>query len=381
MIKLLKGATVYAPKHLGKKDILLVHDKIVMIENEIKIEGLPVDILDCSNLIIIPGVIDKHVHIIGGGGEGGLHSRVPEVSLSMLTKAGITTVVGLLGTDSITKNIESLLAKTKSLNEEGMNAYCITGAYNHPGPILTDSVTKDIVFIDEIRGCKLALSDHRASHITYEDFSHLSSEVRVARLVSGKKAYLELHIGDSETTLDLVNKVVDQTNIPIDLFKPTHVGRNKKLFQEAILFALKGGTIDITAAEEGNYKSISELMKDLKHSGVDLSFVTLSSDAMGSWSKYNKQGNLVDIGYSSCKSVFETVKTLIKEEVLSFEEAVSLCSINVAKTCGFTETGEIKIGNNADLLLLNKDLEIDSVIINGRMMVENKKALVLGTYE
>ena len=72
--------------------------------------------------------------MIGGGGEAGPTTRTPEVALSRLTEAGVTSVVGLLGTDSISRHPESLLAKTRALNEEGISAWMLTGAYHVPFP-------------------------------------------------------------------------------------------------------------------------------------------------------------------------------------------------------------------------------------------------------
>ena len=89
-------------------------------------------VLDAAGRRVIPGLIDQHVHITGGGGESGFTSRVPELRFSDSVKAGVTTLVGLLGTDSRTRNVQNLLAKTKALNEEGITAYCLTGAYEIP---------------------------------------------------------------------------------------------------------------------------------------------------------------------------------------------------------------------------------------------------------
>ena len=64
----------------------------------------------------LPGFIDSHVHIIGGGGEGGFGTRTPEINVKTLIESGITSVVGCLGTDSVCRNMETLLAKTKWFN-------------------------------------------------------------------------------------------------------------------------------------------------------------------------------------------------------------------------------------------------------------------------
>ena len=69
---------------------------------------------------------------IGGGGEGGFSTRTPEATLSDLTTAGVTTVVGTLGTDGIARDMNALLAKARGLEEEGITTYIYTGSYRLP---------------------------------------------------------------------------------------------------------------------------------------------------------------------------------------------------------------------------------------------------------
>ena len=137
-----------------------------------------------------PGIIDRHVHVTGGGGEGSFHTQAPQVQLSSLIKGGVTTVLGLLGTDGISRSVENLLAKVKALKEEGISAYAICGAYGYPSTTVTGSVSKDIMFIDEILGVKLAISDHRAPNITTEELIRLASDVRTAGMLSGKPGFI-----------------------------------------------------------------------------------------------------------------------------------------------------------------------------------------------
>ena len=113
---LIKNAEVFAPSPMGKKDILICGGEIQCIEDEIRISGLPCAVLDARGKYAVPGFMDQHVHITGGGGEGGFHTRTPEVQLSELIRGGITTVVGLLGTDGATRSMEDLYAKAMALN-------------------------------------------------------------------------------------------------------------------------------------------------------------------------------------------------------------------------------------------------------------------------
>ena len=70
MIKLIKNATIYSPKYLGKKDILIANSKVAAIEDHIILDSELVEVIDAENKLIFPGFIDSHVHLLGGGGEG-----------------------------------------------------------------------------------------------------------------------------------------------------------------------------------------------------------------------------------------------------------------------------------------------------------------------
>ena len=168
---LVKNVKLFDPQPMGKVDILVTNDRVAAVGNDLhpQIPGLTV--IDGTGKTAVPGFIDQHVHVTGGGGEGGFNSRTPELMLSTVIKAGVTTLVGLLGTDSYTKSVENVLAKTKEFNADGITAYCLTGAYVYPPVTVTGSVSKDIVYIKEILGCKLAISDHRCSRPTKEELS------------------------------------------------------------------------------------------------------------------------------------------------------------------------------------------------------------------
>ena len=174
-MKVLKQGDIYAPEHLGRKDILIEGSRIARIADHIdeydQIEE--VEKVDLGGRILTPGYMDIHVHITGGGGESGPATRVPEASLSVLVRNGITTVVGLLGTDGITRSLENLLAKARAFNEEGITCRILTGAYGYPSPTITGSVERDIALIDLMVGVKIAMSDHRSSNLTGEQLISL----------------------------------------------------------------------------------------------------------------------------------------------------------------------------------------------------------------
>ena len=77
-------------------------DAIGLVQAD-RIESVVCHTFEAGGCIIVPGLVDIHVHLIGGGGEAGPASRTPECQLSDLLNAGITTVVGVLGTDCVSR--------------------------------------------------------------------------------------------------------------------------------------------------------------------------------------------------------------------------------------------------------------------------------------
>lgn len=378
---LIKNVEVYSPKYIGRKDVFVSGGKIALIDDNINFENKKIKIIDGSRKILTPGFIDQHVHITGGGGEGSFKTRVPEITLTKLTTAGVTTVVGLLGTDGTTRSIENLIAKSKALKEEGISVYAHTGSYEYPTVTLTGSVKKDILFIEEIIGVKTALSDHRSSSMTEDEFARLASDTRIAGMLSSKAGIVVVHMGSGKNGLRHISNVVENTDIPIRTIRPTHVNRSQELLKESFEFAKKGGIIDLTC---GIYEDLrpAKVIKEAKNMGIPTENITISSDGYGSWSNYDQYGNLLKIGVSSVSAIHEEFKVMVNEFKMSIEESIQFVTTNVAKALNiYPKKGSILEGSDADVLLLDKNLDICTVIAKGKIMVDESNTLVYGTYE
>ncbi|HCX61277.1 MAG TPA: beta-aspartyl-peptidase [Clostridiales bacterium] len=381
MMILIKSIEVYTPEYIGVKDVLITNDKIVLIEDSIHNFNEKVNVIDGKGKKLIPGFIDNHVHITGGGGEGSFKTRVPEITLSKLIECGTTTVVGLLGTDSITRNIENLVSKAKSLKEEGISVYTLTGSYGYPSVTITNSVRKDIAFIDEIIGVKIALSDHRSSSITCDELARLASDARVAGMMSGKAGIVTAHMGNGDTGIGLINEVLEKTEIPIKTIRPTHVNRKRKLLLESFDYAKRGGIIDLTCGMSEEM-SPSNVIMEAKKIGVPLENITVSSDGYGSWSNYDAAGNMLEIGVSSVNSLYNEFKKMVNNLNFSVENALRFFTVNVSKALEiYPKKGVIQENSDADVLIVNEEMNIVSVIANGKLMLDNGKLMTKGTYE
>ena len=377
---LIRGGEVYAPDHVGARDILLVGERVVLIKESVEVpRSLGVSVIDASGCMVVPGFIDPHVHVLGGGGEGGPATRVPEISLTDLTLAGVTTVVGVLGTDNVSRSAEALLAKTKGLRLEGVSAYMYTGSFHLPPATITGSVKKDVALIEEVIGLKTAVSDHRDSQMSVHELSRLSSEARFGGMLGGKVGIVHVHLGDGPNGLDPVNKVIERGNIPIGQFLPTHVSRSPMLLEQGIDLVRRGGSIDLNPSEdESGTLSVVEKLRD---SGIDLTRVTFSSDGNGTLCRFDEEGELVGYDVGMVSTLIETFRAIVASGTLPLTEALRLFTSNPADILGLSGKGRIGEGLDADILILDGDLNVDKVFARGRLMVDEGRAVVKGTFE
>ncbi|AWD66480.1 MULTISPECIES: beta-aspartyl-peptidase [Priestia] len=390
MLTLIKNAEVYAPQHLGKKDILLADSKIILIKDCIDHvnTSIPIDVVDAANHIIAPGFIDSHVHIIGGGGEGGYKTRTPELMLTDATTAGVTTIVGVLGTDGTTRRMENLLAKARGLEEEGISCFIHTGSYQIPVKTLTNSIEEDLILIDKIIGVgEIAISDHRSSEPTFEELVKVATAARNGGILSGKAGMLEIHVGDGERKLSLLNQIADKTDLPIRQFHPTHINRNEELFKEGIQFAKRGGYVDFTTStiphflEEGEVKC-SKGLRIMLEEKVAIDSITFSSDGNASLPFFDDNGDYKGLQVGKVSSLFQEVRDAVLEESVPLETALQVITSNPAKVLKLSNKGHIQPGKDADLVLLNKEtLTIKTVFAQGKVMVKDGVPVVKGTFE
>ena len=316
--------------------------------------------IDADGMTAVPGYIDQHVHVTGGGGEGGFINRVPELDPTHCIEAGVTSLVGVLGTDSETRSVENLVAKTKSLRTFGLSAWCLTGAYKYPSPTITGSVEKDIVFIEEIIGVKIAISDHRSCNLSRGELTSLASHARLGGVLSGKPGVVHMHMGGGKRGLEPVFDVLDSSDIPIANFRPTHVER---IFDDAVEFARRGGYIDFTASDDAA-STAKLLVKAAESAPSDL--ITLSSDSNGSMPVWNERHEMTGIGVGKITTTHEVIRQLVRGCGVPLGKAVKPLTENVAKALGlYPRKGALLEGSDADLLLLDDDLAVRAVFASG----------------
>lgn len=368
MLKHLKNLSILRDGKPVRAEILICDRRIAEISEHIECSYRNLETIDCGGMTAIPGYIDQHVHITGGGGEGGFSNQVPPLRVADAIEGGVTTLCGLLGTDGTSRRIENLLAKTKGLREEGLTAYCLTGSYDYPSPTITGSVRKDIMLFEEIIGVKIAHSDHRSSGLCRDEMIRLACEARNGGLLSGKPGVVHIHMGSGRDGLRMIMDIVNTTDIPVSVFRPTHLGRH---LEEAIEFSHMGGYIDFTAGTDPaqTAKLVAEALRRAQKGRV-----TLSSDGNGSMPVWNEKKEMVGISAGKITTDHETVKALVQNEGVSLSDAVSVLTENVARGLGlYPRKGLLAEGSDADLLLLDDTLDIRFVMAGGRVLSRDGK--------
>lgn len=377
---LIKNADIYTPNHIGVKDILIGEEKILAIEDHIEFDGKYCKYWDAAGKTVTPGFIDQHIHITGAGGKHGFASMTPEIKLSDLIACGSTTVVGLLGTDGTARSIKNLYAKTMSLESEGISAYMFTGYYGIEPTYITNTIQDDMIFIDKVLGCKIAITDIRSSYPTELELLRMLRQITVGGMIANKKGILHIHLGNLKPKMDILFKLVEEYEFPISHISPTHVGRTKALFEQAIAFAKLGGMIDITTGASKYTDPYKAVLYALEN-GISIDKMTFSSDGNAGLDKLDENGKLIGFRKAPIDQNYLQVKQLIETKEVSIGDAIKLITLNPANNLGLKNKGIIEINADADLCCLDKDFVLTDVFAKGKLMMENKVVIVKGNFE
>ncbi|MDW2886287.1 beta-aspartyl-peptidase [Exiguobacterium artemiae] len=361
-------------------DVLVGAGKILAIGSYVVDERLITQTIDGTGKQLIPGLLDGHVHPIGGGGEGGFATRTPPLSATDFLEAGVTTVVGLLGTDGWTRTGIDLLAHLRGYTSQGIRSFLLSGSYAVPPVSITPSIAEDILLINEVIGIgEIAINDHRSTQPTVHELSRLASQGRIAGLLKGVRGTMNVHIGDGKRALALLEEVVETTDIPITQFLPTHINRSERIFEAGLRWAKQGGRIDFTTCtteafiKEGEIPAGQALQRALA-AGIPLSRITMSSDAGASLPAFDESGKLLRLETGKPTSMLDAVREAVKHGV-HFGDAIQTVTSNVAEAYGISG-GDIRPGERADLLLIDDALQIDTILAEGHAIMIQKKWLL-----
>lgn len=375
LITLLRVGAVHAPEPSDASEILVADGRIAALGRGLAVPaGWPVEVIDAPELTAVPAFIDQHAHLTGGGGEGGPGTRCPVLGAEAIAASGIATVVGVLGTDSVSRSPADLLARVRDLRADGIDAYMYTGAYRVPPPTLTGDVQRDLAWIPEVLGVgEIAIADHRSSQPAHAEIARLVSEARVGGMLADKRGICHFHVGDGRAGLEALRRLLSETEIPPGQVIPTHVNRRHELLEEAAEYArMYRAPVDVTAfddcpgdAEFSAYNAVRYLLER----DVPLELITLSSDCNGSLPEFDARGDYAGMRVAGNTELVGAWRKLVRDEVLSLGGALGLVAGNVARVLGLERgKGRLAPGMAADVALLDAELQPRMTLAGGRIV-------------
>ena len=379
MALIIRNAHVYAPRDLGVCDVLMAAGKILAVGRGLSVQLPDLEEIDASGKILTPGFFDQHIHVNGGGGEGGFASRCPEINFSELVEVGTTSLVGVCGTDFISRSVENLLAKVRALSIEGASTWMYTSNYRFPCTSIAQTVAKDMFMIPECLGVKIALGDHRSSFPRPDEVLHLLADIRLTGMITGKGGVLHIHMGDIPGIFEMFLKF-QEGGFPISHIRPTHCSRKREIYEASLAFAKKGGFVDYTAGFSCNGTTAKDILEAID-SGVDPSRITMSTDGHGSMPRFNDKGEMVGLATGGVGGLLETVRDLVGNHGMPVEQALTFDTTNVANALGLKDQGRIEAGACANACLFNDAWELTEVVSKGRVLMRGGEVIVKGTFE
>jgi beta-aspartyl-dipeptidase (metallo-type) len=359
MLTLIRNGALLSPSPLGGQSLLMVGERIARLgsveEAALAGLGVPFEVVDASGCVVVPGLVDPHQHLIGAGGEKGFSSRMPEVRVEQLLRAGITTVVGCLGTDSTTRNLGALVGKVRQLTEQGVTALMYTGGFHLPPRTLTGSITDDLMLIDCIIGLgELAIADVRSSQPTLEELARVVSATLVGGRGAGKAGVTHFHAGPGRSRLSLLHGLLDEHELVPESLYVTHANRTEELMDDAIALARRGSFVDMDTVDGGLGRWIRYY---LEHGGAP-ERLTVSSDAHTA-------------GATPAQLHAELVAA-VHEHGLSLEQVLPFFTSNPATALKLPRKGRLAPGMDGDVLVMDaKTLEPVHVFTRGQPRVRN----------
>jgi beta-aspartyl-dipeptidase (metallo-type) len=383
---LFKGGHVFDPEDRGAADVLMLGGEITVVGPELAAptgvgEG---EIVDVSGRILLPGLIDPHIHVMGASGMGGPTTRSTDLQIERIAGVGVTTVVSPLGADSLSRDIPCLLARAAALECEGISAYCYTGGWKNPVPTLTGDPQADVAYVDRVLGVKVAIAEPMAPVYTPEELCRLAHAAWTGGRMAGKRSVLHTHAGDLPDGLASIREVQRRTGIPAERLVVTHVNRNPDLWRQAMEFAKAGGSIDLTTMQRPETNHLhaipaAQAVREALAAGVPAVRMTLSTDSGVPYPKLDASGKVIGLYMAGPDAILGTIRELLQTG-LSWGAAAAFATANTAGLLGLARKGRLAAGADADILILDAGGQVDRVYARGRELVKGGQSVVWGPF-
>lgn len=107
----------------------------------------------------------------------------------------------------------------------------------------------------------------------------------------------------------------------------------------------------------------------------------MSTDGHGSMPRFNDKGEMIGMGVCGVEGNYVEMVRLVKEYGVDLSTALRPITSSVADALVLPDYGHVKVGGVANVCILNQDLELETVVSRGKIMMRDKELLAKGTFE
>ena len=381
--------TIITPFQLLEDRIIIIEKgKIIAITD--KKEDLSIlknaEIIEAKDKFIIPGYIDIHVH--GGGGSDVMDGEYEAIKQVATTHSRFGTTAFLPTTMTMSKN--KIIKSLKSIHEarlKGTGTAEILGIHLE-GPYINP----------EKKGAQKEEDIKKISLEEFLEFNQASGNlirlVTIAPEMPGAIDFIRwLHqqgiivsVGHSNATYKQV-----QEGIQAGLSQVTHIFNAMRGLHHrepgVVEAALTSSelTIEIIADGIHVHPIVLRILTQIKE-GEKLILITDAMRATGiKDGNYDLGGQEVTVSKEQARlkdgtlagsvlTMDKAVKNLVTKIGISLPKAIQMASFNPAKCLGVEDRkGSLEPGKDADIVILNKNLETELTMVAGKVVYRRKE--------
>ncbi|OED30270.1 amidohydrolase family protein [Methanosphaera sp. WGK6] len=402
--------TIILSEDIKKGSVLIVDDKIQEVND--KLTNSDADkIIDGSNKITMPGLINTHSHVAmtllrGVGDDQDLQTWLNEyiwpkeakLNENLVYAGSKLAMAEMIKTGTTTFNdMYFFMEETaKAVDESGMRAllgYGMIDLFDEEKRKSELKVTKD--FISKCHNtCDGRVQVAVAPHAPYT----CSEEILCESKKLADKNDLKLHIHVSETKQEVTDLKNDKNQTPfeylnnIGLLDKNTIAAHGVWTTDDEMKILEEKEVSISHNPSSNMKLASGIapVHDYLNNNIN---VSIGTDGVSS------NNNLDMFSEMKLTPLLQKVKTL-DSKVLPAKSTFNMATKNGAKALGIN-TGEIKEGKLADIILVNTNVphmtpvrnalsniiysalgsDVDTVICNGNILLEDKELKTINEKE
>ena len=345
MSLLIKNGKIYQNGTLARKNIFIKKDKIVKITSrELKSDK----VIDAKNKIIIPGLIDGHVHFR----EPGLTHKEDFLTGSMAAAAGgITTILDMPNTIPPTTNLQRLEEKRKLARKSIVNYGFHFGSAND-----------NIAEIEKVKGVASVkiYMDHTTGDLKLDDHNALK------KIFSSNKT-ITVH-GENENILKALEFIQHGGShvhfCHVSSKEELHYAKGKKI-KNPVSVEVCPHHLFLTAKDLNELGNLGEMKPGLKTKddqkalweGIHNGKVnTIATDHAPHTKEEKMQANY-PYGVPGCETMLPLLLDSVNNQKITLKKIIELCCENPAKIFKIKNKGFIKEGFDADLAIIDLNLE------------------------